>query len=94
MKPIKIIKNTLKIEENSQMSKKFFIVGPKKVGSIGFPEIDICFWPYMSHVTRETVFGVCKLKPVWDFFSSKLGKMHMLSLGTGAFMGDGYNNCW
>ena len=36
---MKIIQNTLKTEKKSKMSQKKFRVGPKKVGSVGFPEM-------------------------------------------------------
>ena len=43
---MKIIQNTLKIQKKiSNVSKKFW-VGPKKVGSVGFPE------------TRQFFFGL------------------------------------
>ena len=35
---MKIIQNTLKIEETFSNGQNFFRVGPKKVGSVGFPE--------------------------------------------------------
>ena len=35
---MKIIHNTLKIEEKFSDVPKVFRVGPKKVGSVGFPE--------------------------------------------------------
>ena len=42
---MKIIQNTLKIQKKiSNVSKKFW-VGPKKVGSVGFPETRLFFWP-------------------------------------------------
>ena len=39
MKSMKIIQNTLKIEEKFSDVPKKFRVGPEKVGSVGFPEM-------------------------------------------------------
>ena len=49
---MKIIQNTLKIQKKiSNVSKKFG-VGPKKVGSVGFPETRhfFFFWPELIPV--------------------------------------------
>ena len=46
---MKIIQNTLKIEEKFSDVPKKFRVGPKNVGSIGFPE------------TRHFFFALCFL---------------------------------
>ena len=43
-KSMKIIQNTLKIEEKFSDVPIFFRVGPKKVGSVGFPETRIFFF--------------------------------------------------
>ena len=45
---MKIIQNTLKIEEKFSDDPKKFTVGPKKVGSVGFPETRHFFWPYIN----------------------------------------------
>ena len=46
---MKSIQNTLKIEEKFSDVPQKFRVGPKKVGSVGFPEtIQFCFWPNNS----------------------------------------------
>ena len=43
---MKIVQNTLKIEEKFSDVPKKFRVGPNKVGSVGFPETDFFFfWP-------------------------------------------------
>ena len=40
---MKIIQNTIKIEEKSSSVQTKFRVGPKKVGSLGFPEtLSLC----------------------------------------------------
>ena len=42
---MKIVQNTLKIEEKFSDVPKKFEVGPQKVGPVGFPETRH-FWPY------------------------------------------------
>ena len=47
---MKIIQNTLKIEEKFSDIPKIFRVGPKKVGSVGFPETrHFYFLPNIYH---------------------------------------------
>ena len=41
---MKIIQNTLKIEEKFSDVPKKFRVGPQKVGSVGFPEMGHSFF--------------------------------------------------
>ena len=41
---MKIVQNTLKIEEKFSDVQKNFRVGPKKVGSVGFPETRLFFF--------------------------------------------------
>ena len=51
---MKIVQNTLKIEEKFSDVQKNFIVGPKKVGSVGFPETRLFFfWPKQKSLYWE-----------------------------------------
>ena len=58
---MKIVQNTLKIEEKFSDVRKKFRVGPKKVGSVGFPETRHFFFfflPYMEKKIRRNVCGL------------------------------------
>ena len=51
---MKSIQNTLKIEEKVSAVPKSFRVGPKKVGSVRFPETrQFFFWPNCQTVFLE-----------------------------------------
>ena len=58
-KSIKIIKNTLKIEKFSDVPKKFG-VGPKKEGSVGFPETRHFFFFFGLKSSLECIFSIRK----------------------------------
>ena len=53
---MKVIQNTLKLDEKFSDVPIFFRVGPKKVGSVGFPETREFFFCLM----RKPVYAMCE----------------------------------
>ena len=64
-KSMKIVHNTLKIEEKFSDFPKKFRVGPKKVGSVGLPETRhfFFFWPYKVLSLYFQFNFTCDAKP-------------------------------
>ena len=64
---MKIIQNTLKIEKKIKNVSKKIRVGPKKVGSVGFPETrHFFFWPYETG-SMTGILGQLK----WEYLKKR-----------------------
>ena len=77
---MKIIQNTLKIQKNIQNVSKKFRVGPKKVGSVGFPKTRHFFFLALSCSLRlYTTSMHATFQFVFQLFTSPVSKQYSMS---------------